>query len=90
MATFKKRFTIKGLTSYINPPEHLRCGTAICHLSKLVLEFEEKTKQEFSLRIIKCGIRTAKCEIKCPDRKAYDTVKLTFLCENGAYFDWRG
>lgn len=90
MATFKKRFTIKGLNSWIDPPERQRCGTAIFYLSKLVLEFEEKTKKEFSLRVIKCGIHTAKCEIECPDQKSYEVLKLAFLCENGAYFDWRG
>jgi hypothetical protein len=51
---------------------------------------EEKTKQEWTLRVIKCGIRTAKCEIVCPDKKGYEVLKLAFLCENGAYFDWRG
>lgn len=90
MATFKKRFTIKGLNDYSNPPERQRCGTAIYHLSKLILEFKEKTKKEFSLKIIKCGIHTARCEIECPDQKGYDTVKLAFLCQYGAYFDWRG
>lgn len=90
MATFKKRIVIKGLNSYIDPPEWQRCGTIIFYLSKLVLEFEEKTKKEFALRVIKCGIHTAKCEIECPDRKEYDTVKLAFLCQHGAYFDWRG
>ena len=90
MDTFKKRFTIKGLNDYRDPPEWLRCGTAIHYLSKLMLEFEEKTKKEFSLRIIKCGIHTARCEIECPDKKGYDTLKLAFLCQYGAYFDWRG
>ena len=90
MATFKKRYTIKGLNSYIDPPEQQRCGTAIFYLSKLVLEFEEKTKQEFFLRVIKCGIHTAKCEIECPNQKGYETIKLSFLCLYGAYFDWRG
>ena len=90
MATFKKRFIIKGLNSYIDPPERQRCGTAIYYLSKLVLEFEEKTKQAFFLRVIKCGIHTAKCEIECHDEKGYDTIKLAFLCQYGAYFDWRG
>ena len=44
MATFKKRFVIKGLNSWANPPECQRCGTAIFRLAKLALEFEEKTK----------------------------------------------
>jgi hypothetical protein len=90
MATFKKRFTIKGLNDYIDPPERHRCGTAICQLSKIVLMMEEKTKQEFSLRVIRCGVHTAKCEIECPDKKGYETLKLAFLCQCGAYFDWRG
>ena len=90
MATFKKRFTIKGLNDWLDPPEKQRCGTAIFYLSKLVLEFEEETKKEFTLRVIKCGIHTAKCEIECPNQKVYDTIKLTFLCQCGAYFDWRG
>ena len=90
MATFKKRFTIKGLNSWIDPPERQRCGTAIYQLSKLVLMMEEKTKQEWTLRVVKCGIRTAKCEIVCPDKKGYEVLKLAFLCENGTYFDWRG
>ena len=90
MATFKKRFTIKGLNSYIDPPERQRCGTALFHLAKLVLEFEEKTKKSFTLRVLRCSTHTAKCEIECPDRKGYDTIKLTFLCQHGAYFDWRG
>lgn len=90
MATFKKRFTIKGLNDYTDPPERQRCGTAILYLSKLALEFEEQTKQEFFLRVIRCGIHTAKCEIECRDKKGYDTIKLAFLCQYGAYFDWRG
>ena len=90
MATFKKRFTIKGLNSWEYPPESRRCGTAICYLTKLVLEFKEKAGKEFCLRVITCGIHTAKCEIECPDRKGYDTIKLAFLCGHGAYFDWRG
>ena len=51
---------------------------------------EEKTEQEWPLRVIKCGIRTAKCEIICPDKKGYEVLKLALLCENGALFDWRG
>lgn len=90
MATFKKRFTIKGQSGWIDPPERHRCGTAICQLSKIVLMMEEKTKQEFSLRVIRCGVHTAKCEIECPDKKEYETLKLAFLCQCGAYFDWRG
>lgn len=90
MATFKKRFVIKGLNSWSNPPERQRCGTAIFYLSKLALELEEKTKQEWTLRVIKCGIHTARCELECPDKKGYDTIKLAFLCQHGAYFDWRG
>lgn len=90
MATFKKKFTIKGLNSWSDPPESQRCGTAIYQLSKLVLEFEEKSQKEFSLRVIKCDIHTAKCEIECPDKKGYEVLKLAFLCENGAYFGWRG
>lgn len=90
MATFKKRFTIKGLNNNIDPPEYQRCGTAIYKLSKLVLMMEEKTKQEWTLRVIRCGIHTAKCEIVCPDKDGYDVLKLAFLCENGTYFDWRG
>ena len=42
MATFKKRFTIKGLNDWLDPPERQRCGTAIYQLSKLVLMMEEK------------------------------------------------
>ena len=87
---YKKRFVIKGLNGWIDPPERQRCGTAIFHLSKLTLELEEKTKKEWSLRVIKCGIHTAKCELECPDKKGYDTIKLAFLCQHGAYFDWRG
>lgn len=90
MTTSKKRFTIKALNDWSDPPERQRCGTAIYYLSKLVLEFEEKTKKEFTLRVIRCGIHTAKCEIECPDKKGYDTIKLAFLCQHGAYFDWRG
>lgn len=90
MDTFKKRFVIKGLNDWFDPPEKQRCGTAIYHLSKLALEFEEKTKKEVVLRVIKCGIHTAKCEIECPNQKIYDTIKLAFLCQCGAYFDWRG
>ena len=90
MATFKKKFTIKGLNGWIDPPERQRCGTAIFHLSKLILELEEKIKKEWTLRVIKCGIHTAKCELECPDKKGYDTIKLAFLCQHGAYFDWRG
>lgn len=90
MATFKKKIVIKGLNSYIDPPERLRCGTAIYYLTKLVFEFKDKTNQEFSLRVNKCGIHRAKCEIECPDRRGYDTIKLAFLCEHGAYFEWRG
>ena len=90
MDTFKKRFTIKGFNDYSDPPELRRCGTAIRYLSKLMLEFEERTKKEFSLRVIKCGIHTARCEIECPDKKGYDILKLAFICQYGAYFDWRG
>lgn len=93
MATFKKRFTIKGQGDWIDrisTPERERCGTAIYELSKIILMMEEKTKQKFSLRVIRCGIHTAKCEIECPDQKGYDTLKLAFLCKCGAYFDWRG
>ena len=90
MATFKKRFVIKGLNDWSDPPERQRCGTAIFYLSKLVLELEEETKKEWALRVIRCGVHTAKCEIECPDKKGYDTIKLAFLCQHGAYFDWRG
>lgn len=90
MATFKKRFVIKELNSWIDPPENQRCGTAIFRLAKLALEFENKTKKSFTLRVIRCGIHTARCELECPDKAGYETLKLSFLCENGAYFDWRG
>lgn len=90
MTTFKKKFTIKSNNGWIEPPERMRCGAAIKTLVDLALEMQRKNDKTLNLRIIKSGVRTAKCEIECPDRETYEALKLMFLYEKGTYFDWRG
>lgn len=90
MTTFKKKFTIKGNGSWIDPPARERCGTAVKALAALVVRMEDQSGKPFKLRILKSGVRSTKCELECPDREGYDTLKLMFLCDQGAYFDWRG
>lgn len=46
MTTFKKRFTIKGLNGWIDPPERERCGTAIYHLSLIPTYFNDGRKDK--------------------------------------------
>lgn len=90
MTTFKKKFTIKANGSWIDPPARERCGTAVKALAALVVSMENRSDKSFRLRILKSGLRTTKCELECPDKDGYDTLKLLFLCDQGAYFDWRG
>lgn len=89
MTTFKKKFTIRGNNSWLEPPAYQRCGTAIKTLAALVVRMEEQSGKSFRLRILKSGLHRTKCELECPERDGYDTLKLMFLCEQGTYFDWR-
>ena len=89
MDTFKKKFTIKGNNGWLEPPAHQRCGAAIKVLAALTVEMRRNSHGAFKLRILKSGLHKTKCELECPDLEDYETLKLLFLCEQGAYFDWR-